>query len=453
MNDELRPTTPAADDADAVSLEETPPGREPPDFPASPGAIADGSQVLAHDGYDVDSYARAVRDFGRLGRLSQEAAERLRTAPALLKDLYWSFAKGAPRIAPPAPLTPAHEVHRAIMEEVMTTTEWRNVRAAGTVGDALTSAMATIGAAGRVLAALDQDTVDRVNELAELAGAADDLLAQAETLDELAAQANGERGADLFARAEAARQQAGEVTVRAAALTEQLAAGSEARADSIRRAARVGLAEATAEIDRATEAIRAFGGGYGVGAGTGLAGAPLALKDKLTLVRQVEQSPKLRQIATMAGRLVRIAFQVQATRVVHAPDEVTSIAVGDDLAHVLPSELALLGDPATEDLFFARYAEKRLLQYALVGHEPQGRGPIVLALDSSGSMAGPKDVWAKAVALALLAIAGKQRRDLAVLHFGGAPEELRAFRFARGQASPHELLACAGLFYGGGTTV
>jgi uncharacterized protein with von Willebrand factor type A (vWA) domain len=66
-------------------------------------------------------------------------------------------------------------------------------------------------------------------------------------------------------------------------------------------------------------------------------------------------------------------------------------------------------------------------------------------------MAGQKEVWSKAVALALLAIAGKQRRDLAVLHFGGTPDELRVFRFPRGQASPADTLACVAHFFGGGT--
>ena len=128
--------------------------------------------------------------------------------------------------------------------------EWRDARAAGTVGDALTSAMATIGTAGRVLAALDDDTVARVNELADLERRRRDLLAQAETLDELAGQAADERAADLVARAEAARREAAEAAARAAELTEQVAAGAEARADAVRRAARAGLAEAAAEIDR-----------------------------------------------------------------------------------------------------------------------------------------------------------------------------------------------------------
>jgi uncharacterized protein with von Willebrand factor type A (vWA) domain len=330
------------------------------------------------------------------------------------------------------------------------TVEWKGVRAAGTVGDELTSAMATIGTAGRVLAALDDATVRRVNELAGLDRATRELLARAEVLDELAQQAGGDRAADLFARAEAARREAADATRQAVAIQQDLAGDAEARADAVRRAARAGLAAAEAEIDRTGEALKAFGGGYSVGAGPG-AGPALSMRQKIALAQQVAGNPRLQQIAAMAGRLTRIALQVQATRVAHPPDEVTAIGTGDDLAHVLPGELALLGDPALEDLFFLRLVERRLMVYDLVGHERQGQGPIVVSIDNSGSMAGVKECWAKAVALALVAIAGRQRRDLAVLHFGGTPQELRLFRFPRGLGSPQDLLACSTQFYGGGT--
>jgi uncharacterized protein with von Willebrand factor type A (vWA) domain len=55
------------------------------------------------------------------------------------------------------------------------------------------------------------------------------------------------------------------------------------------------------------------------------------------------------------------------------------------------------------------------------GREPQARGPIVVLLDESGSMreAG-KDVWSKAVTLALLATATRQRRAWHLIAFNGA---------------------------------
>ena len=66
-------------------------------------------------------------------------------------------------------------------------------------------------------------------------------------------------------------------------------------------------------------------------------------------------------------------MQVQATRVAHPPDEVTSIAVGDDLAHVLPAELALLGDPATRGPLLP--AAGREAPDCLRARRPRAAGP------------------------------------------------------------------------------
>jgi uncharacterized protein with von Willebrand factor type A (vWA) domain len=418
----------------------------------SPGAITDGSQVIDHDGYDLQVYAQAIDAYGRLGRLVSEVGDRLRTAPALIRDVWLSFYKAAPRLAPPAPLVPAYELNREILAGLVATIEWKSVRAAGTVGDPLTSAMATIGTAERVLEALGEATIHQINELADLDLATRDLLATAELLDDLVVEAGGDRAADLAARASAARQAAAEAAQRVTTIRHQVATEAEARADTVRRAARAGLAAAEAEIDQTQTALKVFGGGYSVGAGPGAgAAATLVVRQKVALAQQIASNPKLQQIAALAGRLTRVALQVQATRVAHPPDEVTAITSGDDLAHILPAELALLGDPDLEDLFFLRLVERRLMVYELAGHEPQGQGPIVVSLDNSGSMAGAKECWAKAVALALVAIAARQRRDIAILHFGGTPQELRLFRFPRGQASPQELLACCTQFYGGGT--
>jgi hypothetical protein len=105
------------------------------------------------------------------------------------------------------------------------------------------------------------------------------------------------------------------------------------------------------------------------------------------------------------------------------PDEITSITAGTNIERLLPSEIALLADPDLEDLFYLKFAEHNLMQYDLIGHEPEGQGPIIIAIDESGSMMTDYggmtgEVWSKAVMLALLSIARLQKRDLAVLHPG-----------------------------------
>src|SRR5215475_8620738 len=75
------------------------------------GAIADGSQAIAHDGFDVETFEQAADDYARLGRTVEETSGVIRTGSALLRDLFWSFHKRSPRVAPVAPLSPAHEVN------------------------------------------------------------------------------------------------------------------------------------------------------------------------------------------------------------------------------------------------------------------------------------------------------------------------------------------------------
>jgi uncharacterized protein with von Willebrand factor type A (vWA) domain len=113
---------------------------------------------------------------------------------------------------------------------------------------------------------------------------------------------------------------------------------------------------------------------------------------------------------------------------------------------MLPSEALLLRHPVGKRLWRARQAEGRLLAHdteALVidwRPDPQGRvqddnagaappsqalerGPFVLCLDTSGSMAGAPENIAKAVAIAALRQAHASGRACKLLAFGG-PDEL-----------------------------
>lgn len=418
-----------------------------------PSPITDGSQVLRHDGYDVQEFREAVATYGKLGELAREARQRLITAPALLADLFWSFMKRAPEIAPIVPLTPAYSINELIISQVTGTVEWEQVRQAGTVGDFLNSAMATLGAASRAIAALDQATLDRVNHLHELESGTADLFARAEALGDLAAQAEGDRAAQLFEQAREARAAAEERQAKAERLQGEIDADAERIEDLTRRMSRKGLAEAEALIDQANAAINTFGGGYGPGAA--LTDSQMTTREKIALAQRVGQSQRLKQIAAVCGRFTRVALNVQYSKVKHPPDEITSITTGRELGRILPSEIALLTDQTLEDLFFLKYAEGRLMQYDLIGNEKQGQGPIIIALDSSGSMAEgmggvSKEVWSKAVMLALLAVARLQSRDMAVIHFSGQGQ-LSTYHFPKGKGGHAEVIACTDHFFGGGT--
>ena len=137
--------------------------------PIGYGAITDGTQVLRHDGYDVQEFRYARLAFPRFAAAITAAEERVKTAPALMRDLFWSFYKRAPQLAPVVPLTPAYAINGEMLTQILSTMEWHDIRAAGTVGDVFASALATLGVTQRALEALDAAD-DRARESAAGAG-------------------------------------------------------------------------------------------------------------------------------------------------------------------------------------------------------------------------------------------------------------------------------------------
>ena len=80
-------------------------------------------------------------------------------------------------------------------------------------------------------------------------------------------------------------------------------------------------------------------------------------------------------------------------------------ALGAELSRLLPPELLSLRHPVLRRDFSRRFLDGELLVYALRAREEKGRGPMIVCLDGSSSMAGDKEIWSKAVTLTLLDIA------------------------------------------------
>src|SRR5262247_3557553 len=236
------------------------------------GAIADGTQALHHDAYDVQEFDRAIGTYQRLAAAVSSAGEELNTASALIRDLFWSFHKRAPRINENLALKPAFAVNRRILEEIMGTAEWRQLREAGSINDPMISAIATIGACERAIEALGPNSRSQINRLAEANEAAEKLFGQAGILDELASQATAQQVEDLRKRAEKARADARRKERAAEKLEGSLGADDDERNRAIRQAARQGMAEALDEADAIQNAMAAFGGGYS--ASNGGSGTP-----------------------------------------------------------------------------------------------------------------------------------------------------------------------------------
>ena len=174
----------------------------------------------------------------------------------------------------------------------------------------------------------------------------------------------------------------------------------------------------------------------------------LSFKEKLELAESLKRTKDLKKIADLAGRFRNIALAAEATTPTHGVDEITNITLGDNIARLLPSELVKF--KSAKLLFMKDFVEKQLVMYDLQGVEPVGCGPIIACLDISGSMAGEREVWAKAVILALMSLAEKQKRPFGVITFDTGPRMQKYF--AKGNPTIAEKIEIASVASDGGGT-
>jgi uncharacterized protein with von Willebrand factor type A (vWA) domain len=94
-------------------------------------------------------------------------------------------------------------------------------------------------------------------------------------------------------------------------------------------------------------------------------------------------------------------------------------------------------------------SEKGLLMYDKEAHRTKGRGPMIVMTDTSGSMDGKAEEWSKALSLAMLEIAQKQKRAYAYIGFDHEVRDVYEIPF--GALKPDMVFDIAEKFSGGGT--
>jgi uncharacterized protein with von Willebrand factor type A (vWA) domain len=146
-----------------------------------------------------------------------------------------------------------------------------------------------------------------------------------------------------------------------------------------------------------------------------------------------------------------------------AKSEIIGITQGRDIEYVLPHELALLADLDTEILFDIKFAEGRLMSFDYAGtiersfeHEQEELasvteqdklGPMIICVDTSGSMSGEPENVAKSITLALAMKSVEQKRACYLISFSTGIET----RDLSTKQSLVEMIEFLQLSMGGGT--
>ena len=405
------------------------------------------------DAYDRAAFARLCADSPALQALAASGGKLLPHFDGFLQDLYALCYKLNIVLHDDATVTPAAAFYRLLIDELRGTAALEGLRQ-HTLLDENVAGLAALLLGEALLELLKSERLLTRGEMLDvwnLAQQAEEIATRAEHADTAAALEQEVAGAPAERQLAELRQRlARENSAATRRLAQQAQRMTQALADSAaRRQPRVAaqVARTLSELETAREQSEQWslqlGGGHQSSPGA-----------QLELGHQLARNPKLQRMAQLVGRMRASARALRRTLYERANAEVFSVGRGSELHRLLPPELLSLRHPALRRDFRRRLVEGELLVYALRAREQKGRGPMVVCLDGSSSMAGDKEIWSKAVTLTLLDIAARQRRRFRSICFASAETPLQVLDLNPGQPytpDMRQVFALAEYFPGGGT--
>ena len=147
------------------------------------------------------------------------------------------------------------------------------------------------------------------------------------------------------------------------------------------------------------------------------------------LVQEMNRNRHIRDVLKRLGKGSASIEKKDKSKVAKIKrDELFGINKSGNISRMLPSELLNLEDENLKYLFYAKYLENSLLTYEIKGKDEiekneteekiSNKGPIVVCLDTSGSMKGTPLLRAKALVLSITKILREENRELYVILFG-----------------------------------
>ncbi len=373
---------------------------------------------------------------------------------ALLQDLFAALYKYNVVPLPESSVAPSARVNRVLLDGLLASAPYEHLKAR-TQLDETRAGLATVLLGERALEVLRSGKPFMRRDLLDHFALRHDEEQDAERLREIERAEEVRRDAELGndARAEIdalrerlareARMAERRLERRAAEVSRDVATRAEAVKKRLEAEA-LGVAQ---ELDDAADEAENWGRSLG-------ARGPSAAARSLELGRRLAHNPKLRKLSRLLGRMREQALALRHRLFERPSEELFEVESGREIARLLPQDLVGLRHPLLRRDWQRRYVEGSLLQYRLRGDDERGRGPMVVCLDTSSSMAGDKEIWSKAVALTLLEIARRERRRFRAILFSSPETGLFTIDLNRGERYATDLegaLDLADYFAGGGT--
>lgn len=166
----------------------------------------------------------------------------------------------------------------------------------------------------------------------------------------------------------------------------------------------------------------------------------------------LDQDESLRELAELLGKQTRAQSlfekEIRDKVVIKSEwhpkpayrGEIDGLRYSNDISSVLPSELALLKNTAAKKLFQLKFAQKQLLSFKYQNdvldskeeniqeetsvEKQEPKGPIIICVDTSGSMHGTPENIAKTITFVLSKIAIEEERKCYLISFSTSIETL-----------------------------
>lgn len=381
-----------------------------------------------------------------LSQVERAAEEKLRSFPALSRDVYQSFYAISPKKAEESGLSAAARKFNApILEHITQSEDYPTLKAV---------------CEGRDLPAYEAATEFITRTVAELDGLLSGLGGEKGaigTLEKLEAKEKKAQ-ANLSALLERMRKtkERNETLEQAVIDAANQVEGKHRQVEAVSKLADTAAARSKAQVSACiahavhgaaekAEEVQAIIGAWGDDPGS--LDYTEANTELLALVRK---SDVLKQVSKYLGRFREIFAQGKRNGYDYGRGEKYSLELGNNISQALTSELAMLATPETAPLFLRKYQRKQIKQYRRREPVYKGMGDIICCLDESGSTEGDPAAWGKAVALTLLEIAADSGRKFALIHFSG-PGSVQADVFLPGQYGVADKMHAAETFLNGGT--
>ncbi|MGE5306440.1 MAG: vWA domain-containing protein [Alphaproteobacteria bacterium] len=415
--------------------------------------LPQNSAWVESDAYDRRVYGQLRSDSPSLQALEESGGTFLPHFGSLLQDLFCALFKYNVSLRKESEVLPSASLNEQILNSITRGSQYDFLREQTVLNEAR-AGLSTLLLGERLLGLIREEKLLNRRNLRDLwdiqqqealVGRKLEEREDADTLDMNAMSEDKKKALDRAKQSVEGEIQGAEALLRhkTAQLKEDLKeietkTSTRLQAETIRVAQQ--LEEATEEAET-----------WGTAIGSGQRSPP---GETLELGKRLAGNDRLKKLARMVGRMKLHAAALRKKVFERANQEILAIESGDSVQRLLPHELMTLHHPVLRKDFHRRYLDQQLLQYSLRGVEEKGKGPMIVCLDGSSSMAGEKEIWSKAVTLTLIDIARRQRRLFRSICFSSADTPLQVLDMNprdRYELDAKRVMDLAEYFPGGGT--